>query len=431
MSAGSARGTLARLASALGAIGTAIILIVFGPAAADLPASAGSVPDWFTADPERALVTVVAAVAWLCLLWLCLGVLLGVAAAIPGAAGRLSAALARLILPRAMRRLLEVGLGVTLVAGIGPVMAAMPAAAAGSGHPTTGTSTAALPDLSRVAGMEFTIAPAALTADVAASPDQPAAAAPRPALLPDLGRPASATAAPSPTRPGQPTPQTPDLDRAATGGPATGGPSPTVSVPGLGGSVPVVDLHSTASAPPDAAPPQTPETASSGSSEHAAPDPGAPIRLNTARVPASWPDLNRPPTAQPRVAAPSGQAPAGGTAATAPTNPTNPTNPTSRPTRPAGPAPTTPSRDPVVPPAHRGTGVPAAGATTGGDGDGAIVVLRGDSLWTIAARHLGPTATPEQISAEWHRWWDANADVIGHDPNVILPGQRLTPPSGP
>ncbi|MCL9795378.1 hypothetical protein MXD58_013925, partial [Frankia sp. AgKG'84/4] len=182
MSAGSARGTLARLASAVGAIGTAIILIVVGPAAADLPASAGSVPDWFTADPERALVTVVAAVAWLCLLWLCLGVLLGVAAAIPGAVGRLSAALARLILPRAMRRLLEVGLGVTLVAGIGPVMAAMPAAAAGPGHPTTSTSgsTAVLPDLSRVSGMEFTIAPAALTADVPASPDQPAAAAPPP-----------------------------------------------------------------------------------------------------------------------------------------------------------------------------------------------------------------------------------------------------------
>ncbi|MCK9896829.1 LysM domain-containing protein [Frankia sp. AgB32] len=75
--------------------------------------------------------------------------------------------------------------------------------------------------------------------------------------------------------------------------------------------------------------------------------------------------------------------------------------------------------------------MPAAGATTGGAADGDIVVLRGDSLWTIAARHLGANATQEQISAEWHRWWSANMDVIGHDPNMILPGQRLTPPSGP
>ncbi|MCK9897568.1 hypothetical protein MXD60_23730, partial [Frankia sp. AgB32] len=236
MSAGSARGTLARLASAVGAIGTAIILIVFGPALADLPASIGAVPDWFTADPEQALVTVVAAVAWLCLLWLCLGVLLGVAAAIPGAAGRLSAALARLILPRAMRRLIEVGLGVTLVAGVGPVMAAMPAVAATHANPVTSASPATLPDLSRAAGLEFTIAPAALTADGATRPAQPAQPA-------------------QPTQPAQPASRAPDLDR-----PSAAGASPTVSVPGLGPSVPVVDLQPTASTPPAPAPPPPPAT---------------------------------------------------------------------------------------------------------------------------------------------------------------------------
>ncbi|MCM3926462.1 LysM peptidoglycan-binding domain-containing protein, partial [Frankia sp. AiPs1] len=99
------------------------------------------------------------------------------------------------------------------------------------------------------------------------------------------------------------------------------------------------------------------------------------------------------------------------------------------------PASSAPARDPLVPSSHRGTGVPASPSGIGqsaraGEAE-EVVVLRGDTLWTIAARHLGPTATPEQIAAEWPRWWAANSDVIGHDPNVILPGQRLTPPSGP
>ncbi|MCM3885949.1 hypothetical protein ND747_20190, partial [Frankia sp. R82] len=135
MGTGRVRRTLARLVGAAGAIAVAAVLIVFGPRAADLPAGLGDLPGWFTAAPEQGLVTIVAAVAWLCLLWLCLGVLLATAAAIPGGIGRLSAALARLVLPRAMRRLVEVGLGVTLVAGIGPVMTALPAMASPANRP--------------------------------------------------------------------------------------------------------------------------------------------------------------------------------------------------------------------------------------------------------------------------------------------------------
>ncbi|WP_243407101.1 LysM peptidoglycan-binding domain-containing protein, partial [Frankia canadensis] len=170
------------------------------------------------------------------------------------------------------------------------------------------------------------------------------------------------------------------------------------------------------------------------------PVPGTPVRLTTARLPASWPDLTRPSTQPASPAgpstAPTGPAPAGGAStasgsdhATRPPSPgtaASPSRPNTSP--PPSARPSAPSRDPVVPPAHRGTGVPATGAATGGE---EIVVLRGDSLWTIAARHLGPTATHEQIAAEWPRWWAANADLIGHDPNVILPGQRLRPPSGP
>ena len=58
-----------------------------------------------------------------------------------------------------------------------------------------------------------------------------------------------------------------------------------------------------------------------------------------------------------------------------------------------------------------------------------LVVHRGDSLWSIAARHLGPAATTSQIDAEWHRWFAANRLVIGNDPNAIRPGQVLSSPT--
>jgi nucleoid-associated protein YgaU len=57
------------------------------------------------------------------------------------------------------------------------------------------------------------------------------------------------------------------------------------------------------------------------------------------------------------------------------------------------------------------------------------VVRRGDSLWSIAARHLGPGASDAEIAAQWPRWWHANRAVIGTDPDLILPGTRLIPPS--
>ena len=58
-----------------------------------------------------------------------------------------------------------------------------------------------------------------------------------------------------------------------------------------------------------------------------------------------------------------------------------------------------------------------------------IVVQRGDSLWSIAARHLGPGAATAEINAEWHRWFAANQRVIGDDANLITPGQVLSLPA--
>jgi len=60
-----------------------------------------------------------------------------------------------------------------------------------------------------------------------------------------------------------------------------------------------------------------------------------------------------------------------------------------------------------------------------------IVVHRGDTLWSIAARRLGASATAADIDAEWHRWFAANRDIVGADPNLILPGQVLHAPPPP
>ncbi|GAA3120689.1 LysM peptidoglycan-binding domain-containing protein [Kribbella aluminosa] len=60
-----------------------------------------------------------------------------------------------------------------------------------------------------------------------------------------------------------------------------------------------------------------------------------------------------------------------------------------------------------------------------------VVVREGDSLWSIAARELGPSATNEAIAARWHDWYSANRHVIGNDPDLILPGQVLRTPPAP
>lgn len=59
-----------------------------------------------------------------------------------------------------------------------------------------------------------------------------------------------------------------------------------------------------------------------------------------------------------------------------------------------------------------------------------VVVHRGDTLWGIAARHLGAQATDQDVADAWPRWYAANRDVIGPDPDLIVPGQRLVVPTG-
>jgi nucleoid-associated protein YgaU len=61
------------------------------------------------------------------------------------------------------------------------------------------------------------------------------------------------------------------------------------------------------------------------------------------------------------------------------------------------------------------------------------VVLRGDCLWDIAADWLarqqpGRPASDTAVAEAVRAWWQANAAVIGPDPDLLLPGQVLRPP---
>ena len=61
--------------------------------------------------------------------------------------------------------------------------------------------------------------------------------------------------------------------------------------------------------------------------------------------------------------------------------------------------------------------------------DETVIVRPGECLWSLAARSVGRQATPAEVAAAWPRWWAANRDLIGSDPDVVHPGQRLRVPA--
>lgn len=58
-----------------------------------------------------------------------------------------------------------------------------------------------------------------------------------------------------------------------------------------------------------------------------------------------------------------------------------------------------------------------------------VVVRRGDTLWSLAARHLGPGASDAEVARAWPQWYAANREAIGADPDLLLPGQVLLAPT--
>jgi len=72
---------------------------------------------------------------------------------------------------------------------------------------------------------------------------------------------------------------------------------------------------------------------------------------------------------------------------------------------------------------------PVARARSAPLDDTVLVVVEGDTLWSLAADHLGPDPTAEEIAAAWPRLYAANRDVVGPDPSHIEPGQRIVLPA--
>src|SRR3954469_782654 len=75
---------------------------------------------------------------------------------------------------------------------------------------------------------------------------------------------------------------------------------------------------------------------------------------------------------------------------------------------------------------------PATEAVEAAPTTGHRVVVRGDCLWHIAADsllgQLGRLPTDGEVAAAVDAWWHANADVIGPDPDLLVPGQVLRAP---
>lgn len=57
-----------------------------------------------------------------------------------------------------------------------------------------------------------------------------------------------------------------------------------------------------------------------------------------------------------------------------------------------------------------------------------VTVRTGDTLWALAADHLPRDASAQRIAGSVASWHAANRQVIGPDPDLIMPGQVLTPP---
>ena len=73
---------------------------------------------------------------------------------------------------------------------------------------------------------------------------------------------------------------------------------------------------------------------------------------------------------------------------------------------------------------------PSIGTTTSAYGGAkGVVVSPGDSLWSISAERLGPSATPPRVADGVARIYELNRERIGADPGVLFPGQELLVPT--
>ncbi|MFG1906137.1 LysM peptidoglycan-binding domain-containing protein [Kribbella sp. NPDC048928] len=400
--------------------------------------TAGSITGLRTYDLDSLTVLAVGTIAWIAYIWLALAVVLTVLEQIPGVVGSLAGAIAGRITTKTARALLRSGLGVAAVTPL--TIGAAHASPADSAHVRQVTQTN---PQSAALGSGFRATEPASTIHLGA-PQQAGFGATEAASTLEVGgnKPASrqetstyrATEAASTLEVGgaEAAPRQDAADRrsaeAASGLDVGGSSTPQQGTSRLG------DFRATEPASSLELGGATSETQRTGADNTGNTDDAARQQQTDdfrATEPGSKLHLTSP--------TPSGK-PTPGHPTPTPSRPT----PTAKPTTPAQPKISDSGR---VPEGKAGS---SEQQTTGGrvgvpdrPTDGAptrytslrpnvpvsVVVRAGDSLWSIAARELGPSATNEAIAARWHDWYAANHHVIGNNPDLILPGQVLrTPP---
>lgn len=80
----------------------------------------------------------------------------------------------------------------------------------------------------------------------------------------------------------------------------------------------------------------------------------------------------------------------------------------------------------VAPARHHPHPNPAPTTSKAGSGVTTYVVRPGDSLWSIARLHPDGTGS---VDRRWRSIWEANRDLVGNDPDLIIPGQALRLPT--
>jgi nucleoid-associated protein YgaU len=88
----------------------------------------------------------------------------------------------------------------------------------------------------------------------------------------------------------------------------------------------------------------------------------------------------------------------------------------------------------VSPPHHpprpllAGLPLPDRAVATSSSRPRTVLVRSGDTLWSIAADDLPEDSAAERITERWRAIYATNSALIGPDPDVIVPGQRLRLP---
>ena len=210
--------------------------------------------------------------------------------------------------------------------------------------------------------------------------------------------------------------------------------------------------------------PASPVGPAGSSTSHLGSGSTGPDGWDTTAGPDGLPVPSRPAVQAPPVPGPTPSEPPTRTASGRPEPSATAASPGAEPTRAARPtpSPTSTRRAPATPPARTGpsatpsTGAPgsgSAGSTRSGgshgpadagsaspepapgsaEGDPAagltrVVVRPGDCLWDIAVRRLPPGASRAEVAATVTRLHALNRRLIGPDPDLLRPGQRLAVP---